>query len=57
MTTTLTLATQKPFGSLTCDFYKDDSNEFYITRELELHWNTAIPASRFRKFTTAMQTD
>ncbi len=33
MTTTLTLATQKPFGSLTCDFYKDDSNEFYITRE------------------------
>lgn len=33
MTTTLTLATQKPFGSLTCDFYKNDSNEFYMTRE------------------------
>ncbi len=33
MTTTLTLATQKPFGSLTCDFYKDDNNEFYMTRE------------------------
>lgn len=33
MTTTLTLATQKPFGSLTCDFYKDNNNEFYITRE------------------------
>lgn len=33
MTTALTLATQKPFGSLTCDFYKDDNNEFYITRE------------------------
>ena len=33
MTTALTLATQKPFGSLTCDFYKNDSGEFYITRE------------------------
>lgn len=33
MTTALTLATQKPFGSLTCDFYKNDSNEFYMTRE------------------------
>lgn len=33
MTTTLTLATQKPFGSLTCDFYKNDSGEFYITRD------------------------
>lgn len=32
MTTALTLATQKPFGSLTCDFYKND-NEFYMTRE------------------------
>ena len=32
-TTALTLATQKPFGTLTCDFYKDDSNEFYMTRE------------------------
>ena len=32
-TTSLTLATQKPFGTLTCDFYKDDSNEFYMTRE------------------------
>lgn len=25
--------TQKPFGNLTCDFYKNDSNEFYITRD------------------------
>ena len=33
MTTALTLATQKPFGSLTCDFYKNDSGEFYMTRE------------------------
>lgn len=33
MTTALTLATQKPFGSLTCDFYKNDSGEFYITRD------------------------
>ena len=33
MTTALTLATQKPFGSLTCDFYKNDSNEFYMTRD------------------------
>lgn len=33
MTTALTLATQKPFGSLTCDFYKDNNNEFYITRD------------------------
>ena len=33
MTTSLTLATQKPFGTLTCDFYKNDSNEFYMTRE------------------------
>ena len=32
-TTSLTLATQKPFGTLTCDFYKNDSNEFYMTRE------------------------
>lgn len=32
MTTALTLATQKPFGSLTCDFYKNDSGEFYMTR-------------------------
>lgn len=32
MTTALTLATQKPFGNLTCDFYKNDSGEFYITR-------------------------
>lgn len=31
-TTSLTLATQKPFGSLTCDVYKND-NEFYMTRE------------------------
>lgn len=33
MTTALTLATKRPFGALTCDFYKDDSNEFYITRK------------------------
>lgn len=33
MTTALTLATQKPFGSLTCDVYNDDNNEFYMTRE------------------------
>ena len=33
MITALTLATQKPFGSLTCDFYKNDSGEFYMTRE------------------------
>ena len=33
MTNTLTLATQKPFGSLTCDFYKGDNNEFYMTRD------------------------
>ena len=33
MTTSLTLATQKPFGTLTCDFYKNDANEFYMTRE------------------------
>lgn len=32
-TTSLTLATQKPFGTLTCDFYKNDSGEFYMTRE------------------------
>ena len=31
-TTSLTLATQKPFGTLTCDFYKNDSGEFYMTR-------------------------
>ena len=32
-TTSLTLATQRPFGTLTCDFYKNDSNEFYMTRK------------------------
>ena len=32
-TTSLTLATQKPFGELTCDFYKNNSGEFYMTRE------------------------
>lgn len=32
-TTALTLATQRPFGTLTCDFYKNDSGEFYMTRE------------------------
>ena len=31
-TTSLTLATQKPFGTLSCDFYKNDSGEFYMTR-------------------------
>lgn len=33
MTNTLTLATQKTFDSLICDFYKGDNNEFYMTRE------------------------
>lgn len=33
MTTALTLATKRPFGNLTCDFYKNDSGEFYMTRE------------------------
>lgn len=33
MTNTLALATQKPFGTLTCDFYKGDNNEFYMTRD------------------------
>ena len=32
-TTSLTLATKRPFGTLTCDFYKDNSGEFYMTRE------------------------
>ena len=34
MTQNITLVTQKPFGSLTCNFYKDDAieNEFYMTR-------------------------
>ena len=32
MTTSLTLATQKPFGTLTCNFYKNDAGEFYMTR-------------------------
>jgi prophage antirepressor-like protein len=34
MTQNLTLVTQKPFGSLTCNFYKDDAieNKFYMTR-------------------------
>ena len=34
MTQNLTLVTQKPFGSLTCNVYQDDSNknEFYMTR-------------------------
>ena len=31
-TTSLTLATKRPFGTLTCDVYKND-NEFYMTRE------------------------
>ena len=35
MTQNLTLVTQKPFGSLTCNVYQDDANknEFYMTRE------------------------
>lgn len=33
MTTSLTLATKRPFGNLTCDFYKNDSGEFYMTRD------------------------
>ena len=34
MTQNLTLVTQKPFGSLTCNVYQDDTNknEFYMTR-------------------------
>ena len=34
MTQNITLVTQKPFCSLTCNFYKDDAieNEFYMTR-------------------------
>lgn len=32
-TTSLTLATRKPFVNMTCDFYQDDANEFYMTRE------------------------
>lgn len=31
-TTSLTLATQKPFGTLTCDFWQGNDNEFYMTR-------------------------
>ena len=31
-TTSLTLATKRPFGTLTCDFYKNDAGEFYMTR-------------------------
>nr|DAO54257.1 MAG TPA: N BRO family, N-terminal domain [Caudoviricetes sp.] len=31
-TTALTLATQKPFGTLTCDFWQGNDNEFYMTR-------------------------
>ena len=29
-TTSLTLTTQKPFGTLNHDFYKNDANEFYV---------------------------
>ena len=29
-TTSLALATQKSFGTLTHDFYKNDANEFYV---------------------------
>ena len=46
MTTALTLATQKPFGNLTCDFYKNDSGEFYITRD---QIGTALEYSEPRK--------
>ena len=31
-TTSLTLATQRPFGTLTCDFWQGNDNEFYMTR-------------------------
>ena len=31
-TTSLTLATQKPFGNLTCDFWQDENNHYYMTR-------------------------
>ena len=33
MTTSLTLAIQKPFSTLTCDFYKNDFGEFHMTRD------------------------
>ena len=32
MTQNLTLVTQKNFGTLPCNFYKGDENEFYMTR-------------------------
>lgn len=32
-TTSLTIATKRPFGTLTCDFYKNNADEFYMTRE------------------------
>lgn len=56
MTTALTLATQKPFGSLTCDFYKNDSGEFYITRaQIVRHWNIKLPETLFSVFTKEMR--
>ena len=47
MTTALTLATQKPFGSLTCDFYKND-NEFY---------NIPLAQKLLHRFIPEMRTD
>lgn len=32
-TTSLTLATKRPFGTLTCDFWQGNDNEFYMTRD------------------------
>ena len=57
-TTSLTLATQKPFGTLTCDFYKDNSGEFYMTRVLRLdrHWNMLRLTMQSNRFMQEMQT-
>lgn len=33
MTQNLTLVTQKNFGTLSCNFYQGDENEYYMTRE------------------------
>ena len=49
MTTSLTLAIQKPFSTLTCDFYKNDFGEFHMTRDqigLALEYATPNDAIR-----------
>lgn len=38
MTQNLTLVTQKPFGSLTCNFYKDDAIEKRILYDKASNW-------------------